>query len=105
MLTELKAIPDFQNEDEERAFWATHDSTAYLDWDQAEESFVYLAEQLSGLDIVYLHVVDHSGLGAPAVPAILVNKMRTAFKNTFIRCGNYDRAHAEACAPNRWQAE
>ena len=37
MPNELKPIPDFQNEDEERAFWATHDSTAYLDWDQAEE--------------------------------------------------------------------
>ena len=28
----LKPIPRFQNEDEERAFWATHDSTEYLDW-------------------------------------------------------------------------
>ena len=31
-----KPIPEFQNEDEEREFWAQHDSTAYLDWDRAE---------------------------------------------------------------------
>jgi predicted DNA binding CopG/RHH family protein len=30
-----KQLPDFGNEDEERAFWATHDSAEYLDWSQA----------------------------------------------------------------------
>jgi len=32
----LKPIPKFQNEAEEREFWATHDSTEYMDWSQAE---------------------------------------------------------------------
>ena len=27
-----KPIPKFETEDEEREFWATHDSTEYLDW-------------------------------------------------------------------------
>ena len=27
-----KRIPAFKNEDEEREFWATHDSTEFLDW-------------------------------------------------------------------------
>ena len=27
-----KKIPEFKNEDEERKFWATADSTEYLDW-------------------------------------------------------------------------
>ena len=31
-----KRIPDFKNEDEEREFWATHDSTEYIDWKQGE---------------------------------------------------------------------
>jgi len=31
-----KQIPDFKNEDEERAFWAEHDSADYLDWSQAK---------------------------------------------------------------------
>jgi predicted DNA binding CopG/RHH family protein len=36
MPKELKDIPTFKNEDEEREFWASHDSTDYLDWDEAE---------------------------------------------------------------------
>lgn len=33
----LKPIPEFANEEEEREFWATHDSSEYLDWGQAEK--------------------------------------------------------------------
>ena len=33
-----KQIPHFDNEDEERTFWATHDSTDYIDWDEAEKN-------------------------------------------------------------------
>jgi len=32
----LKEVPEFRNEDEEREFWWTHDSTDYVDWDKAE---------------------------------------------------------------------
>lgn len=31
-----KQIPKFKNEEEEREFWATHDSTDYVNWDKAE---------------------------------------------------------------------
>jgi predicted DNA binding CopG/RHH family protein len=31
-----KKIPAFKSEDEEREFWATHDSTEYINWDKAE---------------------------------------------------------------------
>lgn len=31
-----KALPKFRNDDEERAFWAAHDSTGYIDWSKAE---------------------------------------------------------------------
>ena len=31
-----KRIPKFAGEDQERDFWATHDSTAYLDWKKAK---------------------------------------------------------------------
>lgn len=37
MSKKLKAIPKFKSEDEEREFWATHDSAEYIDWDKAEE--------------------------------------------------------------------
>ena len=29
-------MPKFKNEDQERAFWASHDSTDYVDWQQAK---------------------------------------------------------------------
>lgn len=38
MAKELKEIPTFKNEDEEREFWSTHDSTEYVDWDNAERT-------------------------------------------------------------------
>jgi predicted DNA binding CopG/RHH family protein len=31
-------VPNFQSEDEEREFWATHDSTGYVDWTQAKRA-------------------------------------------------------------------
>ena len=31
----LKPIPTFRSEDEEREFWATHDTADYIDWSQA----------------------------------------------------------------------
>jgi predicted DNA binding CopG/RHH family protein len=36
MPNELKDIPTFKSDEEEREFWATHDSTEYIDWDSAE---------------------------------------------------------------------
>ena len=31
----MKDIPEFKNEEEERQFWAEHDSTEYVDWSKA----------------------------------------------------------------------
>ena len=36
MQTMYKDIPNFKTEDEERTFWANHDSTDFMDWDNAE---------------------------------------------------------------------
>ncbi len=33
MKKQLKPIPKFKNEDEERDFWATADTSEYFDWD------------------------------------------------------------------------
>ena len=35
MAKKLKPIPKFRNEQEERAFWESHDSTEYVDWSKA----------------------------------------------------------------------
>ncbi len=34
-MKKLKLIPKFKNEDEEDAFWSTHDSTDYFDFSKA----------------------------------------------------------------------
>ena len=31
-----KEIPRFKNEEEEREFWAAHDSSEYIDWSQSK---------------------------------------------------------------------
>ena len=37
MKKQLKPIPKFANEDEERQFWEEHDSSEYQDWGQAQQ--------------------------------------------------------------------
>lgn len=37
-MTNLKPIPTFKNEDEEREFWATHNSTEYIDWSKGQKT-------------------------------------------------------------------
>ncbi len=36
MSKQLKAVPKFSSETEERIFWETHDSADYLDWTKAQ---------------------------------------------------------------------
>lgn len=36
MAKELREIPIFKDEDEEREFWSNQDSSDYVDWDKAE---------------------------------------------------------------------
>ena len=35
-MKDLKRIPDFQDEAEERAFWEENDSSKYMDWKKAK---------------------------------------------------------------------
>jgi predicted DNA binding CopG/RHH family protein len=34
----LKPIPKFESEDQEREFWAQHDSAEYVDWNRAKRA-------------------------------------------------------------------
>jgi N-ethylmaleimide reductase len=63
---------------------------------EMEATFESLAAQISSIGLVYLHVVDHSPMGAPPIPATMKPRMRKAFKGTFILSGGYDRPRAEA---------
>jgi len=58
--------------------------------------YTYLAGKLSELGLAYVHVVDHSAMGAPPVKAELKAAIRSGFKGAYILSGGYDRAHAEA---------
>ena len=58
--------------------------------------YTHLATKLSALGLVYLHVVDHSSMGAPPVSAELKATLRQTFKGAYILSGGYDRPRAEA---------
>jgi predicted DNA binding CopG/RHH family protein len=40
MPKKLKDIPTFQNEDEEREFWAKENSTDFIDWENGEANIL-----------------------------------------------------------------
>lgn len=60
-----------------------------------EPQFLALVRELGALGLVYLHLVDHSSMGAPAVPAAFKTALRQAFGGTFIASGGLDRDKAE----------
>ncbi|SFC02497.1 N-ethylmaleimide reductase [Flexibacter flexilis DSM 6793] len=65
-------------------------------YDSVEETNTYIAQELNKLGVVYVHLVNHSSMGAPAVPASVVEKIRNAFKGTLILSGGYDADRANA---------
>jgi N-ethylmaleimide reductase len=65
-------------------------------FDGVDEQYLTLARELGALKLAYMHLVDHSSMGAPEVPAAFKAKLRAAFGGTFIASGGFDRASAEA---------
>lgn len=63
---------------------------------EVEAQYLALVQELSALGLLYLHVLDHSAMGAPAVPTALKAQLRAAFKGPFILAGGFDRDSAEA---------
>lgn len=63
-------------------------------WDSIESDYTALAEQLGQLGCSFLHLVDHSGMGAPPVPDSIKRALRDAFPGTLILSGNYDADRA-----------
>ena len=61
-----------------------------------EAEYTYLAGELNKRGLVYLHLVDHSPMGAPAVPDSIKAAMRREFKRTLILSGGYDDKLANA---------
>jgi N-ethylmaleimide reductase len=63
---------------------------------EADATYDYVSKKLNELGIIYLHLVDHSSMGAPAVPEGIVKTIRNNFKGNLILSGNYDADRAEA---------
>lgn len=65
-------------------------------YDAMEADYTYLAQQLNALGLLYIHLVDHSSMGAPVVPASMKATFRSVFKGKLILSGGYDAVRAES---------
>ena len=61
-----------------------------------DETYLALTKALNDLNLVYIHLVDHSAMGAPTVSQDLVVQIREAFDNALILSGGYDETRAQA---------
>jgi len=69
-------------------------------YDEVQETYIYLAQKLNELDIQYIHVLDHSSMGAPPVPQAVKDSIRAEFKNHLIATGGFTKETAEAAIEN-----
>ncbi len=64
-------------------------------YDAMASDYAYLTERLSALGLLYLHIVDHSAMGAPQVPDSMKQTLRRLFQGAIILSGGYDAARAQ----------
>ena len=62
---------------------------------EIDETYKYLAEKLNQMGIVYIHLADHSSMGAPEVPLDIKWAIRKKFEHTLILSGGYTIERAE----------
>jgi N-ethylmaleimide reductase len=65
-------------------------------YEGVDAQYLALVYGLHQLELMYVHVLDHSAMGAPAVPAQLKAQLRQAFTGPFILAGGFDKASAQA---------
>lgn len=58
--------------------------------------YLRLIDELNALSLLYIHIVDHSAMGAPEVSPALKARIRAAFKGKYILSGGYDVVRANA---------
>jgi N-ethylmaleimide reductase len=78
-------------------YGAFNDTGAF---DGVEPQYVALVRELTTIGVVYVHLVDHSSMGAPAVPETFKRELRQSFGGVFIASGGLDRVRAEAVLAN-----
>ncbi len=60
-----------------------------------DEQYKTLVQEFSRIRLLYVHVLDHSAMGAPPVPATIKQSLREAFDGPYILAGGFDAASAE----------
>ncbi len=65
-------------------------------YEAMEGDYTYLAQRLNTLGLVYVHLVDHSAMGAPEVPTSIKATFREQFQGSLILSGGYDVVRAES---------
>jgi N-ethylmaleimide reductase len=66
------------------------------DFDETASQYAALAKGLGELGLAYVHIVDHSSMGTPPVPAETKAGIRENFGGPIILSGGYDGERAEA---------
>jgi N-ethylmaleimide reductase len=64
-------------------------------YDEIDATYRYLVGKLVDTGIQYIHIVDHSAMGAPKVPETLKNEMRALWPRDYIVSGGFDKDSAE----------
>ena len=64
-------------------------------YEAMEADYAYLAQELNARGLLYIHLVDHSPMGAPPVPDSIRTLFRSRFKGALILSGGYDAVRAE----------
>lgn len=73
-------------------FGVFNDMPAYP---EMEADYTYLAQQLNARGLLYIHLVDHSSMGAPSVPESIRTMLRGLSHCALILSGGYDLERAE----------
>lgn len=68
---------------------------------EIDETYTYLAKKITEIGLVYIHLVDHSAMGAPQVPASIKKAFREIYNGKIILSGGYDLARAEQDIENK----
>jgi N-ethylmaleimide reductase len=63
---------------------------------EVEEAYLALLPQLAEAGLAYVHIADHAGMGAPAIPAAFKQALRRAWPRTLVIGGSFDLASAKA---------
>ncbi len=59
-------------------------------FDGQEETFAHLVKELEKLNLLYIHLINHESMGAPALPDAILKNIRDTFSGLLILSGGYD---------------